>query len=938
MILDSLESARPTLETWFDISRKGPLPVVSSAITANASFSNFITDAIELQTLGQGQRDLFWHEYVHTMMFLHLKNFMGHAGSIFHIPWMPAWFLEGLAEALSVSVGSERQAIIERKQALSGTWPTYNRLHSLYSASGFFEQGYASSGAFVSWLLKKGYAVDKNFLPVFLKKFYRYTLPDYYPISATPFTDFLPMDQALRDFFGKNGRQLYEDYKREATLYWETHRKHVFLEAKLSEKASNFSTVPKVKTFGDSVFTYLSTNNTELSEVELRFDTKKGHVVEQKPNGVNVAKEVFQYSLHGDTPVGVRTRPDFKNGLPIYQIVLLKNSESHYSVDSVLMERKGQIFNLSESGSKIFWRETVSEVSSICYINKFDIHSEAKSRLSSLVRCPLSETLPKSIDILGHKMSQEGEAYVSEKIWYAIHEQTLVGDRHEVWEWDIDIGSTQLSWDQNALPLEFTRTQEALWGLIAERTHRTLVKMDRTGVCLGVLPLDEDVLSLTSSRQNLILTFSQDKTYTVRKIDTNSLSLQKCRKSKAHISPLLLAGLSSNLDLQTALQSASLWKEDSQNIDISQRESLGSGAQKSVVSQDKKAEWHPRPVLALPWIGANDALGYQLGILSVPLMDHMQNESVYASMLYGLASHYPNTEITVVSTRFWPQLSLSLYRRQLWNGTFRLNDGTDEVTFSDEKGSRFAVHWTMYLPYWTTSLMTGLLAAKRDPYIGLETPGSKGTLVQPFASLAFTGHIQSWIWLLGMDATVAPSQWNKNFDFNSLGSRFELRRPLTWLNSNLGFQLEGGRTRGVASKTPFLKQAYFPIKTFIPGSGSTYTQNSFPLFGSGTLLQARLGDTKARAEINWRAPIIKDWDKLSWILYFYELRFSNFINYGGAWDQEEKPSRHMIFAHGYSVDMLFENKGVHFSLGIGAGQTVPGAGQVFFNGGFEMFF
>lgn len=932
MILDTLESARPVMNQWFLISRKSPMPVISSAMSENASFANFITGAMELQTLGQGQRDLFWHEYVHMMMFLHLENFMGHAGVIFHIPWMPAWFLEGLAEALSVSVSSERQSIVERKQAINNTWPTYNRLHSLYAENSIFETGYGTSGAFVAWLLRKGYAQEKDFLPVFLKLFYRYTLPHYYPVSATPISDFLPMDEVLKDAFGKNGRELYEDYKKEATAHWKAHRKHTFIEeASMKKKENIFLGYPNLKS--DRKAYLFQSNESQLEETDVYFE-ENGEVKERKATGNLYPRDTLGMSTHGDYTLAVQTTRDFKNGLPHYRIVFLKQDDKTYSFDKVLLEREGRVYRVGESIDKIYWTEEVYEVSQICYVDKSDLQDRTFPLSSDLVHCPISATLPKSISYLGSDFQPGSTKSYTKNIWYAVHEQTIEGDRHEVWEWNFS-KATQLHVSNDIHALSTAKTTNAQWILFAERTHRSLMKTDKNGECLGMLALDEDVSSISSLDDDLIFTISLDKMYTLRRINAQKIPMQKCRPVTTHTSPLLVA-MNSKVDLGTALEEASLWKKDTKNTDNKGVGALGSGASKSVVSEDQPAEWKPRPILALPWIGANDALGYQLGVISVPLMDHMQNETVYASLLYGMQSQYPNTEITVISSRFWPQLSLSAYRRQVWNGTFKLSNDDIVSSYIDEKGTRLAMYLTAYFPWMNVSLMGGLITAKRDPYIGPTTVASKGTLVEPFASLNFMGRVHKLSWLLGFDAFVAPASWNKHYDFNSLGVRMDVKQRLGLLDSTLGFNGEAARTRGDLFKTPFLKQAYFPIKTFVAGTGSKYTKNSYPFIGSGKLLRGELGDTKARAELNWTFPVIKDWDKLTWILYFYELRFSTFVNYGGAWYQSERPKDRMFVSHGHSLDMYFDNKGVQFNLGLGLGQSVPGPGQIYLNAGFDM--
>ena len=225
MIINSLEQAKPIMEEWLGIERPSLLPIITSAVTSRPSFANPVTDVLEIQTLGQGTRDLFFHEYVHNTMYLHLKNFLGPAGSILHLPWMPAWFIEGLAESITVSLGSATSSSIERHHALMNQWPSFDKLHSLYGAGNFFLTGYALSGGFVSWILSK----SQKPLPKFLQDFYDYTLPLYFPLSLNPFSRFMPFDQTLKESIGLSAKSAYESYKNEVTKFWEKRRSGIFL-------------------------------------------------------------------------------------------------------------------------------------------------------------------------------------------------------------------------------------------------------------------------------------------------------------------------------------------------------------------------------------------------------------------------------------------------------------------------------------------------------------------------------------------------------------------------------------------------------------------------------------------------------------------------------------------------------------------------------------
>ena len=62
--------------------------------------------------------------------------------------------------------------------------------------------------------------------------------------------------------------------------------------------------------------------------------------------------------------------------------------------------------------------------------------------------------------------------------------------------------------------------------------------------------------------------------------------------------------------------------------------------------------WRADPNFAFPWIGV-DAFRLPPGIVSVPLMDHMQNETIEMRLLWGPSPNYP-VSLNLATTRFKP--------------------------------------------------------------------------------------------------------------------------------------------------------------------------------------------------------------------------------------------------------------------------------------------
>jgi hypothetical protein len=360
-------------------------------------------------------------------------------------------------------------------------------------------------------------------------------------------------------------------------------------------------------------------------------------------------------------------------------------------------------------------------------------------------------------------------------------------------------------------------------------------------------------------------------------------------------------------------------------------------------AQVRPAGWRPRSVLAFPWIGADDALGPQLGVVSVPLMDHMQNETVRATFLVGVNSRFPNTDVRVISNRFLPTLSVAVFRQQTYNGIIAEQPGSDlyDLSYLDEKGVRLDTDtswdWSKDGSASVVELQTGIKRSELKPYLGPER-ATTGVLTEISAGLARSTRYR-WRRLVisqGVSGRLAPGGLNKTFDYNALAAQAGASFDPGILKSRLGFGIEGARTRGKARRE--LQEVYRPLKTFVPGSGGGLQQNSFPFTGEGWLFAGRYGDSQARVKADWTLPLVEDFEKLLWIFYVDRLDFTAFLNYGGAWRGSAPPAGRLVGAHGYNLDLQLDNKGVRFNVGGGIGQVFSKPLESYLTLGFDALF
>lgn len=894
LALKSLEAAKPFLETWFDVKRKSPLIVNMSAASDNASFANFITDSIELQTVGQGGRDLAWHEFTHSMMYQHLDNWFGPAGAILHLPWMEAWFLEGLAETVSVSLGSDEQAGVERYHALTGQWPSWDRIHSLYTSGPFNYRGYAASGAFVSWILRTH---DADKLPGMLKEFRSKSMPWYWPWALVPFNGFLPMDQALIYLTGKDGKTLYEQYKKEAEAFWKSKAKAPLLASSLL--ADNLARNPWAWEFHDQ------------------------KLIKKSP---------------GDKVVGV-------------QETSTKNARAWIGAYNPKANKQGYTINFAEQGAPIrrikraltwvegpwisyhdvWWIETNLETSQLC-------KAPRKKFSSDSVKCAIKTSMPEHLRVLGRK--QDPGSLDTSVLWLAKDRETLAGDRHQILEIQLATGVDRVvQQSMGGRPVSMAFAGDSRWLLVGGLASRYVMKLDDGDGCLGMVSISDFPVRIVGSDQTLptVVLYTSDG-YGAAPLNAVQFPVEPCHPVARRSSPMLEAmRAKSPLGFKDALMASNPWEEKTPTtlppkLEAEEGQARGSDAPDAV---SRPARWRGRPIFVFPWIGADDALGPQLGIISVPLMDEMQNETVRYTALLGIYSRFPYQDVTITTNRFIPTWSLTAFRAQTYSGRYRdVETGELYSRYHDELGAHVDGSYDMNWRYTAISFNGGLKTSVLKPYIG---PSNRnGRLNESYAGVLLSGTNGRKLFAnTSVKTRMASPGVNKNFHYDVVG--VAATTGVLIHKGKLELGIDTSRTRGPRRRD--LQEMYSPLKTLIPGSGGGLNQNSGVLFVDNGLFSQRFGENQARARILATHPIIQDIDKFAGLVYIDHLDLSGFLNYGTAWWGEDLPKRSdFIAAQGYSADLFLDNKGVNFNVGLGLGQVLGSPWQPYWTFGFDALF
>jgi hypothetical protein len=631
---------------------------------------------------------------------------------------------------------------------------------------------------------------------------------------------------------------------------------------------------------------------------------------------------------------------DLKTGFSLHRIVAQKIGEKSWTP---IKKRAGFVYGLYYGGAKLAWYEEKIEETKLCWL--------PIANLKAKVSCSIVDRMPRSLYVLGEKRkaSSKGQ-FETQEIWIRRTEQTLQGDRYEILIWDLLADKIRtIPYKNGGKPLDIAFAGEQKWLLVGEETRRSLRLISDEGQCEKLIRIADLPMSLAGlSDGYLVVGLYEGKSRTIKKIDPQSLTSQPCYPSQGHLSPLLYAMNQKSIpDLETTLMATDPWVERTPSSAIAgnvenaaplneTKPPFGGEMSKSGDSVD--APWTPRPIFLFPFIGAEDPLGTQYGFVSVPLMDHLQDETVRVSLLYGAESRYPNTDLTLTSTRFWPTLSATLYRSQTWDGPLR-NPGDQRVynVYLDEKGGKIDSSFRLRFLDQSIGLGVGAKFATLKRYLS-PVPVKQGSLNEPNVSLSHFRKFHNLSLATSLNARFTLKELNEDFDYNVFGAATTLTYGLGFLDSVVSLGIDGSRTRGKEMRE--LREVYSPLRTFIPGSGGGYNQNNFPVVvGTGSLFGRVFGDTQLRNKLNWTCPLNSDIDKWIGLAYIERLDFTAFINYGGAWYNGMEPRRGDLFAaHGYNLDLQLENKGIRFNVGAGTGQVFGQDFQVYITSGFDALF
>jgi hypothetical protein len=531
-----------------------------------------------------------------------------------------------------------------------------------------------------------------------------------------------------------------------------------------------------------------------------------------------------------------------------------KGSNDHI----VKLGDRGYIPQMFIAGGNLVWLEENYQDSKVCWVPLRDFAPRGAKDLKPF--CPIVFTQGESISFVGEEGETHKNHWETNKIWLRQTRETSGGDEHKILL--LNLKSFKLE-PQNVQGfggkmLSMAKGKSGYWAVVAGRSHRFLRKFSPSGQCEEERLLANHVSRAFVHGDGLALSLFNGRSYSVKKIDPKELVGRSCTYVGHHDSPLMTGSLSGKtISLKDAVGQSSIWHEPSESESrardekIAKAPSLGMDSKAQTFAQREKANWRGRSLFAFPWIGA-DAAGYQFGFISVPLMDHMQNETLRFHFLYGVDSRFPDVGLSLLTTRFDAAYEVSVFRRQSYNGST-----STQVLYYDERGGAISRHQSFPKLHLSTEL--GLSSSYFKPFMGPANFRIAGQANEVSASLGYGISVGRVSFALGLSGTALPAEINKTWEYNRVGTTAKMSIPVEILSrvTTYSLGLTTSRTRG--KKMKFLKEVYRPLKTFVPGTGGGFNEINVGLMGPGNLTSAQFGDTQARVNTSWTFLLSPIW-------------------------------------------------------------------------------
>ncbi|MES2614354.1 MAG: hypothetical protein V4591_02955 [Bdellovibrionota bacterium] len=905
----------------------------------SAGFANPVTLNIESQMIHPRGASFFQHELVHRLMYEHFDYHIGAPGRLFSLAMLPTWWIEGLAEHFTESVGRVETDALIRSMALQDYWPTWEQLHALYNADGDTNsRGYATSGRFLGWIF--AHSKEKNLYKIHEQLASKTVTPFFYSAS----------DNWLQKNLNHTGEELYKYFKETQKKQWKSYLNGMpkLIDAKVGEPL-----------FSDE-YTYKTYTN------------KKDSLISKMTFHTNMKKSAFTVNVGSDKVKNIR-RPISVAGSSLIAVENENNSlfvtsnlslfsNSSYGNNLVVVKFKGNIFKLEDKNilsKKIIPFATEKNpfiIQEIRSAGNGGFFINANLRGNSFVYF-----LDVNTSSLRKVIEYEFPAYpkfisATNANGYCIY--------------------SIINWDKEQTSIEKNCANSTRVGILAKNKlnildgyalknniFRLTVSWDKLLSIVDLNLNSQQIIPVAAfpdwmqgisgwdDAGKIFTAWVYEKgLYKLYKFDFEKLKnnyavwLSRSNKNQVFTRPAYklyeapfkkLYALAAPRDV--AMTSTTLTQNDN--------------AQPQKIS-NAPALYDHRFMFAFPYALPDVLGGPSVNLVAIPYQDKMERDAVQIFGGYNFYLEAPSGTVSYINNRLLDGFVASLFAAPFFNGTYyKYKNGElhENYNYLLQEGVSLA-NLIKFKPS-SLSLQQVFSVAQLQPYNQLDTaPDYVGpqntTLVGLTEKLNFNLFTHGFYLADDDDPTGKDMVWKTDASvgggkFNSLdgstNSQGQATGDLDYYNLNSAFSsalffnkqsitLAGRISTTQGSDTFNLREYYSPYQTYILGSTQSLNYVSYPVLATASLFDLSMGYWSGQTSLTYKFPIFKNAESLFLMAYVSDWNMFLSMNEGGTSPNKDGSNFNNLTTASIGTEFTLDIKGFQLYPSLSYSQLIEKAG------------
>lgn len=886
-----------------------------------SGFANPVTLNIEAQMINSRSASFFQHELVHRLMYEHNDFNIGPLGRVFSLAMFPTWWIEGLAEYLTESIGKDQTDLVARNMALNNNWPSWERMHALYNADGDTNlRGYVASGRFLRWILSRNKEKDL------------YKIHKQISSLTVSFPFYNATDVWLRENLGNDGKYLYSVFQKEQKLFWENYlNKMPELVAEKTIEGNGEEYYYPALNFNNSVvfskmYSELSAYNSSLHFMDFTTDVET-RIPLSTPGSFIFATSSFE----NGTILTVNLKK-FSNSIKGHELVALTfNGNISEISDKNIVNKKNISFSNSDiplvvnqiqfaGEGKFFVLANLNGISKIFMVNVYDNSINLLSEYpfySSIKLIPnlFSNNKLKCIDFI---IDDNLENTSIEKLCENGYKSQLIAPKI------LNIKNAYVLKDGKLRIL-------TSWGKVMAFVDYIPQK--------GIKPIAafpdwlESIFPWTNDEYDRYVgawVYKKGKYY-LKKIDLHKANeeFSKWQREQSKNSiflefPIFVSSMPSFVEIYNQQKQFLLGNDVNQFENNLKNNSYFDSSQHNLNDESKSeaetplefsrlpATYRSLFLFAYPYAIPDFLGGPSIGLFAIPLTDEMERYRIQLFGGYNFFLKSPSGAVTYINNRFLDSFSVSLFSSPFFNGYYDLMKTTSEgaekfryYNYLQQKGISVSGSW-IFSPF-SSSLQGMVSLYQLSPYQSFQIPpqnvGAQKALMLSATSL-FTSNIFNAGFYLAKNNVPHGNWMNWKTDFTLGGGKFNsLENSTDSLGQNSGsidyfnlnssilsnfslynqnISLLGKISTTQGNNTLNIKEIYSPYQSYILGNTTSLNYVSYPIFGTGSLFDLMSGYWNYSGTLNYDFPLYSAFEKKLLMIYVNDLRGNLSLTRGGV--------------------------------------------------------